>query len=270
MRKPYVILLAIFFVGFSGLALSQEFGLKVKRPKPHDFGNIIIDNYSSQAGQSPVVFKHWFHRAKFSCRLCHVDLGFAMKAGDTDITDQDIERGLYCGACHNGEMAFGQKSTSSKGGKDLTSCGRCHSYGKVNNIYSQKVAPGYDFYEFKKSLPKERFGNGIDWQAAEKSKKITLIDYLEGFSIKSFKIQSPDEFNLKPKENNMPEIIFSHAAHNTWLGCELCHPEIFPIKKGSQPYSMEDIFAGKFCGVCHGPVAFPNFDCQRCHTKSVY
>ena len=96
------------------------------------------------------------------------------------------------------------------------------------------------------------------------------MDYLEGVSIKGMQIKDPGELDLKPQQKNMPEIIFSHAKHTKWSGCELCHPEIFGVKKGSQPYSMEDIFAGKYCGVCHGPVAFPNMDCQRCHTKLVY
>jgi len=37
-----------------------------------------------------VVFDHWLHRAKFTCRLCHVDIGFAMKAEATDIRCQFI------------------------------------------------------------------------------------------------------------------------------------------------------------------------------------
>jgi c(7)-type cytochrome triheme protein len=32
---------------------------------------------------------------------------------------------------------------------------------------------------------------------------------------------------------------------------------------------MIEIFDGKYCGVCHGKVAFPNLDCQRCHSQPV-
>lgn len=263
MKKQLVIFVAIILIVFCGLAPAQDFGLKKKRPKPHEFGNIIIDNYSTKANQAPVVFKHWLHRARFSCRLCHVDIGFAMKGGATDITDSDIQRGLFCGACHNGKIAFGQKSPDNSEKADFSSCARCHSSG-------QRVEFKYDFYEFQKDMPLERFGNGIDWQEAERSNKIKIVDYLEGISIKGVELKDPAELDLKPQEKNMPEIIFSHAKHGKWSGCELCHPEIFGVKKGSQPYSMEDIFAGKYCGVCHGPVAFPNIDCQRCHTSLAY
>ena len=41
------------------------------------------------------------------------------------------------------------------------------------------------------------------------------------------------------------------------------------VKKDANPFSMQEIFAGQYCGACHGTVAFPNIDCQRCHTKVV-
>jgi c(7)-type cytochrome triheme protein len=68
----------------------------------------------------------------------------------------------------------------------------------------------------------------------------------------------------------MPDIIFSHAKHTVWNGCELCHPEIFVgVKKGATKYSMVEIFEGKYCGACHVTVAFPLIDCGRCHTRPV-
>jgi hypothetical protein len=32
---------------------------------------------------------------------------------------------------------------------------------------------------------------------------------------------------------------------------------------------MVEIYSGKYCGVCHGTVAFPLLDCQRCYIKPV-
>jgi c(7)-type cytochrome triheme protein len=78
------------------------------------------------------------------------------------------------------------------------------------------------------------------------------------------------DFSLEPKVEGMPQIVFSHKKHTVWNGCEVCHPEIFAgVKKGLTKYSMPEIFEGKYCGVCHGKVAFPLLDCQRCHTKPV-
>jgi c(7)-type cytochrome triheme protein len=243
-------------------ALAFSFGEKVKRPKADEFGNVVINNYSSAKGEAPVVFPHWLHRSKYTCRVCHVDLGFAMTAGGTDITEADNNAGLFCGTCHNNKIAFGPVADHFSVVK-AKQCERCHSQGK-------KIEMKNNFNEFRKQMPRERFGNGIDWMAAETQGKIKLADFIEGVSIKRKIFKKPEDFKLASTEQMMPKIIFSHERHAVWNGCETCHPEIFPVKKGGQAYSMEHIFAGKYCGACHDKVAFPNIDCQRCHTDTVY
>ena len=63
---------------------------------------------------------------------------------------------------------------------------------------------------------------------------------------------------------------FSHAAHTQWLTCKNCHPGIFPLgrdRAGPPPLiTMTDIKAGRYCGECHGKVAFGvRGSCARCH-----
>jgi len=236
-------------------------GEKVKRPKACDFGNVVINNYSEKNKEFAVVFPHWVHRSRYSCRLCHVDIGFAMTAGGTGMTEDDINSGLFCGTCHNNKIAFGPVVDSTIHGK-IDQCDRCHSYG-------HKVKFKNNFNVFRKKMPRERFGNGIDWMAAEEQGKITLVDYIEGVSFPRKKMKLQDDFKLTGTVKQMPKIIFSHEKHAMWNGCETCHPEIFPVKKDSQPFSMQQIFSGQYCGVCHDKVAFPNIDCQRCHVESV-
>lgn len=259
--KKTLCLLGVLVSVFITSALAET-GIKKRRPLPFEYGRVVINNYSESVHLSPVVFDHWLHRANFTCRVCHVDIGFAMKAGGTDIRAVDNMSGYYCGACHNGKRAF--KSCERDFGRtDSETCDRCHSLGK-------KVARKYDFREFTKDLPRERFGNGIDWEKAEKEGKIKPVDFIEGVSIKRDKLVVQKDFELDAKVEGMPEIIFSHKKHTVWNGCEVCHPEIFiGIKKGTTKYSMVDIYEGKYCGVCHGSVAFPLLDCQRCHTKQV-
>ena len=97
-----------------------------------------------------------------------------------------------------------------------------------------------------------------------------LMDYLPGISMKRAPMVIQKDFALEAKVQGLPEIIFSHKKHTVWNGCEVCHPEIFiGIKKGTTKYSMIEIFDGKYCGVCHDKVAFPQMGCQRCHTKPV-
>lgn len=238
------------------------FGEKVKRPKPAEFGNVVIDNYSTAKGVAAAVFPHWVHRARYTCRLCHVDLGFAMQAGGTEITEMDNNSGMFCGTCHNNKIAFGPLVDHPDHGM-IKQCERCHSEGK-------KVVMTNSFGQFRQGMPRDRFGNGIDWMTAEDEGKIKLVDILPGVSLQRKEFKKPDDFKLTATEQKMPQIIFSHERHAIWNGCETCHPEIFPVKKGSQPYSMQQIFAGQYCGACHDKVAFPNIDCQRCHTDSVY
>jgi len=255
------LLIAIFLI-ISSLVMAQTFGIKKRPPKPHEYGNILINNYSEKNNIAPVVFKHWLHRSKFTCRLCHIDIGFAMQANGTGIREDDIRHGLYCGTCHNGRIAFAGQEKD-KEGNIKKNCDRCHSYGK-------DVKFKYDFYDFVRKFPRSRFGNKVDWLKAEEKGLIKLKDYIEGVSIKRKPLKIPKETELRAKEAGMPDIIFSHEKHAVWTGCELCHPDIFGIKKGVTVYSMQDIFNGKFCGACHGKVAFPNTDCRLCHTKDVF
>ena len=81
-----------------------------------EYGDVLINEYSDDAGMRPVVFPHWFHRIRFRCKVCHGDLGFAFKAGGNDINMVKIIDGQYCGACHNGDVAW-----------SIENCELCHS-----------------------------------------------------------------------------------------------------------------------------------------------
>lgn len=255
----------------AGVAWAQN-GVKKKRLPPQDYGKVILNHYSEKANLAPVVFDHWLHRSKYTCRLCHVDIGFEMKANDTNIRAADNASGNYCGTCHNGKSTSdGQKifascSTSPRPqtAQDAQRCNRCHSVG-------QNFASRNDFQNLTGKFPRKRFGNGIDWVETESARLITLTDKLDGVTGKSKPFQTPQDSTIKPKVDGMPDIVFSHDKHGVWNGCESCHPDLFPsVKKGtSQVYSMNEIFDGKYCGACHGMVAFPMIDCQRCHSKPV-
>jgi c(7)-type cytochrome triheme protein len=75
-------------------------------------GEINLD--SKLAGLPDIIFSHKKHAVWNGCEVCHPDL-FALKAGTTKFTMQEIFDGLYCGACH-GEVAF-----------PLQDCGLCHT-----------------------------------------------------------------------------------------------------------------------------------------------
>jgi c(7)-type cytochrome triheme protein len=89
-------------------------------PARAEYGDVVINNHSDAAGVRPVVFPHWFHRVRFRCKVCHSDLGFKFQAGGNDINMVKIIDGQFCGACHNGSVAW-----------SVENCDLCHS-GKPN------------------------------------------------------------------------------------------------------------------------------------------
>ncbi len=100
-----------------------------------EYGDIVINNYSDAAGMRPAIFPHWFHRVRFRCKVCHADLGFKFKAGGNEINMVKIIDGQYCGACHNGELAW-----------SVENCNLCHSakpgtQTQVHESTVQKLAP---------------------------------------------------------------------------------------------------------------------------------
>jgi c(7)-type cytochrome triheme protein len=264
MNRKAFFALALIAV-FCGPSLAQ-IGTRKRRPLPYEYGRVVINNYSEQVGYAPVVFEHWIHRAMFTCRVCHVDIGFAMNVGGTGIRSADNARGYFCGTCHNGKMVVQGKTVfqacpSPFKAIEARRCERCHSLGK-------KVLSDYDFFAFSKPLPTERFGNGIDWEKAEESGLLKPATVVDGVSPKpnSFPIQK--DFALNPKVEGMPDIIFSHEKHSLWNGCELCHPEIFPTARKEQVrFSMLLNIRGRYCGACHGKVAFPLNNCSGCHPR---
>ena len=81
-----------------------------------EYADITINTRSEAEGVAPVIFPHWFHRIRFQCSVCHVELGIKMGAGTTGITMEKLIDGQYCGACHDGGVAW-----------PLENCDLCHS-----------------------------------------------------------------------------------------------------------------------------------------------
>ena len=80
--------------------------------------------------------------AELRARHCHADLGFKFKAGGNEVNMVKIIDGQYCGACHNGELAWSAEN-----------CNLCHA-GK----------PGTPTQVHESTL--QRFGVNLPSQAA--------------------------------------------------------------------------------------------------------
>ena len=247
---------------FAGQTLAQVLVSKAPAnsvvPSPPNYGRVMIDKYSSKAGLGPVVFDHWLHRAKFTCRLCHVDIGFAMQANATDIKASTNRQGFHCGACHDGKRSIEGKMifASCSEAAPNSQCARCHS--------RENSARQYDYDSFTAKFPKNAYG--VDWEETEAIGLIKPIDSLAGISIKKPPLKSQADFAIQARVSWVSDIIFSHKKHAVWNGCEVCHPDIFPAaQKGVVRYTMFHLSSGEYCGVCHGKVAFPTMACSGCH-----
>lgn len=215
-------------------------------PKPWEYGNVTIDRLSGSQGQKPVTFSHWSHRRYYTCRVCHFELAFVMGVNETEITEKANRNGEYCGACHNGEIAFGHTEEN---------CRTCHDGGK---------GPYRKLFQELADLPPARFGNEIDWVEALALGKIapknSLYDDYEPVSYES------EPLKLEAKWTGIPPAYFPHEEHQSWHDCADCHPDLFNIKKRTtEHFEMVYNLEGKFCGVCHLRVAFPFDDCKGCH-----
>jgi c(7)-type cytochrome triheme protein len=184
---------------------------------------------------------------EYTCRVCHFELGFEMKVNSTEITMEKIKKGEYCGACHNGEIAF----SPARG-----NCRKCHN---GNLSYSDDKFKKLDY------LPKSQYGNGINWT---KAIMWGLIRPKESLINPNFKrIPFNEVVELEPEWSGvLVDAYFPHEEHSVWLDCADCHPDVFNIqKKGTKNFLMQYILEGKFCGYCHLNVAFPINECRKCH-----
>jgi c(7)-type cytochrome triheme protein len=214
---------------------------------PEVYGNILIDRTSTNNSIKPVVFSHWRHRIKYSCRICHTELEFNLKVNTTEITEADNGKGKYCGACHNGKLAFGPKGN----------CAKCHT-GNIRSG-SEKFASSLNVA----LLPQTLHGNHIDWSKAYRDR--TLVPR-RVFRSKPQFMGYDKTLLLEAEWGQIAPAIFPHDSHKIWFDCNSCHPEPFNIKKKTtKHFSMVYLLKGEFCGVCHLNVAFPMNDCKRCH-----
>ena len=168
-----------------------------------------------------------------------------MAVGVTEISHDDMKQGRYCGACHDGEMAFEQEDN----------CDYCHN-GDLG-FRSE------DFDRFSMNLPLAEFGNQVDWVEMLRLGKIHPRQFLRE---KPPEVSFTKELKLEAAWTRIPPAVFRHKEHLQWVDCDTCHPDLFNIKqKATKHFSMSRILKGEFCGFCHMKVAFPMNACRRCH-----
>ncbi|MFQ5456488.1 MAG: c(7)-type cytochrome triheme domain-containing protein [Nitrospirota bacterium] len=104
-----IIFISIFLFLFTVIIMSA---ISVSKA---EYGDLTLNHYAEEAGMPPVVFPHWFHRIRFTCKVCHPSI-FEMRQGANDINMIKIIKGQFCGRCHNGRIAW-----------PPLYCDRCHA-----------------------------------------------------------------------------------------------------------------------------------------------
>lgn len=253
-KVNWYIVLLFSFILFPAPSFSQSFGQSMLNlppcPSPETYDETFMSRNASNRQMAPVSFSHWEHRVKYTCRVCHYELEFALKAGETPIVcDKGLMNGKYCAVCHDGKISFGPR----EGNRD--NCSMCHGATASSN-WSQ-------FRELQKRLPRTKFGDEINWAKALEEGIIKPADSLSG---QKKKIVNIETLTLKAEISGISSSIFPHRTHEQWLDCSNCHPELFNIKKKTTAtLRMSNMVNGESCGLCHLSVAFPLDDCRRCH-----
>lgn len=111
-------------------------------------------------------------------------------------------------------------------------------------------------------LPKDRYGL-INWAKLAKDNTIAPKGSIDP-AIEEMPPLDMDVI-IKAKGNFVNDVTYPHWIHTYWLKCEVCHPSIFVPAAGQNNMTMVGITNGEWCGRCHGKVAFPLTDCNRCH-----
>jgi c(7)-type cytochrome triheme protein len=113
-------------------------------------------------------------------------------------------------------------------------------------------------------LPRDKYGL-VDWVRLVDEKLLAPRHSLDPNA------QEPPVLNMdvtmKVDIPSVNAVKFPHNTHTYWLSCEVCHPQMFLPKVGENVMNMLGIVEGKWCGRCHGKVAFPLTDCNRCHSE---
>ncbi|ACM20524.1 cytochrome c, 27 heme-binding sites [Geotalea daltonii FRC-32] len=216
-------------------------------------------------------FSHTKHLDMYKCADCHSKL-FVAGPDNKRRSMADMEKGLSCGACHEGNTGFSVKGD----------CDKCHK--STMEIAFNVPATGVTYFShaFHTGMYKcADCHNGIFTTGAS-AKRYTMGDMEQGKSCGSCH-DSKTAFSVKDacqkchpvKEIQFKEsgASFSHKFHLGLYPCNDCHTKLFIPGKGNRRVSMPEMEKGKSCGACHdSSTAFTvTGSCNKCHnvTKAV-
>ena len=136
----------------------------------------------------------------------------------------------------------------------------------------KKIIAAEIWKEARELLPLDRPGKKgqVNWTEAVKTGVINPLPSQKGPPPREIIAFKYDFYYPAPETDPGFEIYFPHSTHTEWVGCNSCHPKIFPIRGGVE-LSKSALKKGELCGVCHQKkpgVVFSLKSCDRCHPKA--
>ncbi|MBI3782248.1 MAG: hypothetical protein HY270_02485 [Deltaproteobacteria bacterium] len=117
--------------------------------------------------------------------------------------------------------------------------------------------------DVERLLPKDAVGNP-DWVAALAENVIAPRPGVQPHAMPQEILNLDVE--LTSKTDRAFGVVFSHQKHTPWLACTNCHTQIFEMQAGATPMTAQDVHSSRYCGRCHGTVAFDiATGCPLCH-----
>ena len=198
-----------------------------------------------------------------SARESHVDI---FRAGALAIAIGVSSAGLLMAACTSSPRLLSALLEPAPPSKPVVHAPRRPPYKAPQPFQLVELkfeALQTDWAELLALLPKDANG-ATDWVLALKEKLITPKSGLDSNAEEEPVLDL--DVVLVPKDLPDFKATYPHKIHTTLFACTNCHTGIFKMEAGADPITMEKIFAGEYCGRCHGKVAFEvATGCPRCH-----
>lgn len=226
--------------------------------KCHPVGNLAIKIKET----GPVEFTHQEHASRQHCTVCHPALFTA--GNNRPVGMAAMEKGKSCGACHNGAKAFA-----------VSECAKCHTVTdftfKVRETgpvtFTHKAhAERQSCQECHPKIYNYVKTRHVGMAAMEKGKSCGACHNGKAAFVATDCARCHPVKELIFSVKGISDARFSHKSHLAKNRCEVCHPKLYPLKRG-KPVGMAAMEKGKSCGVCHnGKTAFPvTASCDFCH-----
>ncbi len=268
------------------------------------YGDIVMAETAEAMKEGEVeavVFPHWFHRMRFRCKVCHEDT-FKSDKGTNKIDMDSISAGESCGVCHDGTVAWdplecenchfypfdqiqqaqAQEPQEPEDPTEILFAGRS---GKIAGRGDRRHPVGSAFKWGSgwkpralalTGLPRDRFGL-VDWVELTRRGMVLpkgsldpndpLYESPVHYEFDEEGDEDIEDILIPVKSETLSAVVFPHTLHAWWLNCKSCHPRRFTRTAGETRMTMKEMAKGRYCGECHGKVAFPLEDCAKCHNK---